>query len=123
MSDRIVFFNNFAEMECSHFRSDYSINNGYGCAHPAQEEIEIVAIPAIGGDFDGDGIDEPGPKCLEIEGKCFSFSCPLGYSMYPSESPEDARRMRQAGLNPEHCSDDTWMLLIDWTVPTTIRDI
>jgi hypothetical protein len=81
--DRLVVFDGFAERECPWFCMGYSTNNGYGCAHPSQEEVEIVAVSAVGGNFDNDGAEEPGPKCLVLEGRCFSFSCPLGYQLHP----------------------------------------
>lgn len=112
MESRIVAFDDFAERECPWFRPDYSANNGYGCAHPAQEDVVIVAVPAAGGDFDNDGADEPGPKCLVSEGRCYSFSCPLGYELNPESEPKDAELMEAHGFTPEHCSDGTWMELV-----------
>lgn len=44
--------------KCGHFNSETNVNNGYGCNHPEQEEKEK--------DWDGN-----------IQGKCYSFSCPL----------------------------------------------
>lgn len=38
---------------------DSVTNNGYGCAHPEQEEVE------------------------GLEGRCFSFSCPIAYAVDP----------------------------------------
>jgi hypothetical protein len=112
VASRIVSFNDFADRECPWFRPDYSTNNGYGCTHPSQEDVEIVAVPAIGGDFWRDGADETGPTCLVPEGRCFSFSCPLGYELYPESEPKDAELMKAHGFNPEDCSDGFWMELV-----------
>lgn len=111
MVDRVVPFDIFAAKECPWFRPYYSTNNGYGCAHPAQEETELVAIPAIGEDFSNDGVDEPGPTCLVEEGRCFRFSCPLGYELSPEDEPADAAVLKAHGFNPKHCSNGYWMLI------------
>lgn len=49
---------------CGHFynaytKKDICVNNGYNCSHPDQEEFETVEGQKIG--------------------KCFAWSCPLGY--------------------------------------------
>lgn len=71
MDDRIMILelNHFANL-CGHFfnvcRTDPelpSINNGYNCAHPGQEETV--------------------EKCGKVIGCCYGWSCPLGYP--PSE--------------------------------------
>lgn len=41
--------------ECPYFNGNTNINNGYGCNHEAQKEKE------------------------NKQGKCFCWSCPLGY--------------------------------------------
>ena len=62
MALKIEAFDNVAN-GCNHFynayiQKDVTINNGYNCSHPAQEEFETVNNEKIG--------------------KCYCFSCPLG---------------------------------------------
>jgi protein gp37 len=47
--------------ECGYFDASSSVNNGYGCTHPEQEERENGC------------------------GKCFDFSCPIASRLEPSE--------------------------------------
>jgi protein gp37 len=47
--------------ECGYFDNSSSVNNGYGCTHPEQEERENGC------------------------GKCFDFSCPIASRLEPSE--------------------------------------
>jgi hypothetical protein len=85
---------------CGYFTSRTTVNNGYGCRHPKQQDIE-------------DEYQEPGkpppvpPKC----GRCFSFTCPLGLELHPSEEPEDAEEFRARGMDPTSMSDGEWMLV------------
>ncbi len=85
---------------CGYFTSDTTVNNGYGCRHPEQEDI-------------ADEYAEPGkpppspPKC----GRCFPFTCPLGSELNPSEEPEDAEEFRNLDMDPEDYSDGEWMLV------------
>jgi hypothetical protein len=63
MSRKIMRINSFAN-QCGYFYNAYiekeiTINNGYNCSHPEQEEIETVNGQKIG--------------------SCHCFSCPLGY--------------------------------------------
>lgn len=58
MKRKVVGFDEFA-YACPYFNNDTNVNNGYGCDHPKQEEIEL----------DDDGKEK---------GKCYCFSCPLG---------------------------------------------
>ena len=63
MTRKIERINDFAN-RCGHFYNAYiekniSINNGYNCNHPMQEETETVNGQEIG--------------------KCYCWSCPLGY--------------------------------------------
>ncbi len=44
---------------CGYFTSNTSVNNGYGCKHKDQEEIDTCSY-----------INKP-------HGKCYSWSCPL----------------------------------------------
>lgn len=96
-----VSFDDFAERECWWFNSFASVNNGYGCDHPAQQETDIAA----------QGDDEQ--QCLVKQGKCYSWSCPLGYEVNPTSNPADAERLRQAGLDPDHFEDGALLLLVD----------
>ena len=56
---KVVSFDEFAHV-CPYFTGACSVNNGYGCTHPKQEET----------DFDRELSRE--------HGKCYDFSCPLG---------------------------------------------
>lgn len=97
--NEIVVFDDFAERSCQFFRTEYTVNNGYGCAHPDQQETELVAV------------GDPGRQCLIREGKCYSFSCPLGAALSPSSEPEDAVLMRQYGWDPDDFGDEVAFLL------------
>ena len=55
---KAVYFDSYVE-KCPYFTGETNVNNGYGCNHPNQEEKEI----------------ENDKK----QGKCFCFSCPMGY--------------------------------------------
>jgi hypothetical protein len=63
MAKKIMRINTLAN-HCGYFynayiENDISVNNGYNCNHPEQEEIETIYGQKIGG--------------------CHCFSCPLGY--------------------------------------------
>lgn len=58
MKRKVAVFDDFA-YACHYFTSDTSVNNGYGCNHPEQEESDP---------------DDSGKE----QGKCYCFSCPLG---------------------------------------------
>lgn len=51
-----IHINDFAN-KCGHFNGKTFVNNGYGCLHPEQQELE------------------------EGNGCCFAFSCPLATNM------------------------------------------
>lgn len=61
MKRKAVIFDDFAHV-CPYSTAQYDVNNGYGCKHPDQEET----------DPDKDGIER---------GKCYCWSCPLGYEL------------------------------------------
>ena len=85
---------------CGYFTSDTTVNNGYGCRHPGQEDVE-------------EEYHEPGkpPHDLPTCGRCFTFTCPLGAELNPSEDEEDAAAFRARGLDPASLSDGEWMLV------------
>jgi hypothetical protein len=56
---------------------------------------------------------EPGepPPVPPTCGRCFAFTCPLGYDLTPSQYAQDAKEFRKRGMNPEEFSDGEWMLV------------
>jgi hypothetical protein len=90
--------------ECGWFTSNTDVNNHYGCLHPEQEDVEEE-------DEEHNhrrGIHGPPPfHC----GRCFTFTCPLGAELNPSEEPEDAEEFRKHGDDPAQFSDGEWMLV------------
>jgi hypothetical protein len=50
---------------CGYFTSETCVNSGYGCNHPDQEMTRELK-------------DEDGR--MHVQGCCYSFSCPLGWS-------------------------------------------
>lgn len=89
MNRKVAVFDDFA-YACPYYTSECSVNNGYGCTHPEQDET----------DFDR----ELGRE----HGKCYCFSCPIGYA--PDE--ED-------WINPEIDWDGTTLgdILVDGRWP------
>lgn len=81
--------------ECGWFVWDARTNNGYGCAHPKQEERDL----------------ETG------EGRCFDFSCPVACCLGGADSLVDdpsAEALRAHGFDEsdveEMCApDSSWM--------------
>ena len=59
---KVVSFEWFA-YACPYYTSEHDINNWYGCEHPLQEETE------------------PDCKYGIVRGKCYCFSCPLGFTI------------------------------------------
>jgi hypothetical protein len=98
----VIHIDNLVE-ECGYSTSRTTVNNGYGCRHPEQEDVEEE-------DLDGlreMGVQGPSPfKC----GRCFTFTCPLGAELNPSQE-EDAETMRECGEDPDSMSDGVWMLV------------
>lgn len=89
--------------ECGYFASDTTVNNGYGCLHPEQEDQEEEEEEDR---QDGARDGEP-RKC----GRCFSFTCPLGSELNPGQDPDDRKEFRKHGMNPASFSDGEWMLV------------
>jgi uncharacterized protein YfaQ (DUF2300 family) len=86
MARKIEHLNVFAN-RCGYFynaylEKDVSINNGYNCNHPDQEEIETT---------------EDGEKI----GRCFCWSCPLGYE--PDEEDFQNPEIDNQGYTYEKC--------------------
>lgn len=63
---------------CGYATSETDANNGYGCNHPAQEEVEYLWKDEDGYTHRGYENDKTRPKTKQ--GKCYSFSCPLAQS-------------------------------------------
>lgn len=68
------YFDDFVSA-CQYFNGNTDVNNGYGCNHPEQQETEK-------------GI-----------GKCFCFSCPLGY-------PADEESLDEKDIDWDGCKPD-----------------
>lgn len=85
---------------CGYFTSDTTVNSGYGCRHPDQEDVEEEYQEP------GEPVRDP-PTC----GRCFAFTCPLGAELNPSEDEEDTAEFRKRGLDPASFSDGEWMLV------------
>ena len=84
---------------CGYFTSDTTVNNGYGCRHPKQEDVEDEYVEP----------GEPAPKEPRC-GRCFTFTCPIAAAMDPNE-PADAEEFRRHGLNPDDHTQTNWMLV------------
>lgn len=90
--------------ECGWFTSETTVNNGYGCRHPGQEDLEEEHLETLR----HRGVQGPPPfRC----GRCFAFTCPIATELNPSEDPEDAEEVRAAGMDPASTSDGEWMLV------------
>lgn len=85
---------------CGYFTSDTTVNNGYGCRHPEQEDVEDERVEPRRPPRDP-------PKC----GRCFAFTCPLGSELNPSEEEEDRAEFTARGMDPASFSDGEWMLV------------
>jgi hypothetical protein len=96
----IIHIDNLTE-ECGYFTSRTTVNSGYGCRHPEQEDVEKEHMESL----KAMKIDGP-PTC----GRCFTFTCPLGAELNPSQE-EDAETMRELGEDPDAMSDGRWMLV------------
>ena len=75
-------FDNFVS-ECPYFNGNADVNNGYGCEHKAQKEVE------------------------NGQGKCYCWSCPCGY---PADEESD---ITWEGGKPEEGSmeEDSYIIL------------
>ncbi len=67
---------------CGYFNPNATVNNGYGCNHPKQEDVE-------------DG-----------EGRCFTFSCPIASQLEPSSNDPGQAADDSALLRDEGWSED-----------------
>lgn len=81
MTGRILYLDQLTQ-ECGYFNPRANVNNGYGCRHPRQEDVE-------------DG-----------EGRCFTFSCPIASQLDPSsndpgQADGDAELLRSAGWDDD----------------------
>ncbi|QNB45435.1 hypothetical protein BR63_03340 [Thermanaerosceptrum fracticalcis] len=82
MGWKVASFDDFA-YACHYFTSKYSVNNGYCCTHPMQEEVEN----------DENGIQR---------GMCFCWSCPLGIE--PDEEDFCNPDVDWNGITREDCT-------------------
>lgn len=77
MKETIIYFDNLWTHDfCGYFNSDTDLNNGYGCDHPENEEKEYCDI------------------MKREQGKCYTFSCPIAYSI-TMDNDEDVEIMRK----------------------------
>lgn len=86
--------------ECGWFQGGTEANNGYGCSHPCQEER------------DGE----------TNQGCCFAFSCPLAWRLHPDQEEEDAKLMKEQGLDPEDDDGSYLCLMTDLPDPEKPHD-
>lgn len=82
---------------CGYFTARTTVNNGYGCRHPEQQDVEDERGPV-----------PPRPATC---GRCFAFTCPLGSELSPSEDPEDRQEFIDRDMDPADFSDGEWMLV------------
>lgn len=83
---KMVQFDSFVS-SCKFFTSEFSVNNGYGCTHPKQEET----------DKDEEGIER---------GKCYCHSCPFG--LEADKEDVDNPDIDWGDIDPrEECFSDT----------------
>lgn len=85
---------------CGFFTTNTSVNNGYGCLHPEQEDIEPEELDPE----EMDGVERK--TC----GRCYDVTCPIANSMNPRD-PDDAEEFRACGMNPADYSAGSWMLV------------
>lgn len=79
-------FDNFVS-ECPYFNGKADVNNGYGCEHKAQKEVE------------------------NGQGKCYCWSCPCGYPA--DEESLQENDITWEGGKPEEGSmeEDSYIIL------------
>lgn len=70
---------------CGYFNPNATTNNGYGCRHPKQDDVEAG------------------------EGRCFTFSCPIATQVEPSsndpeQATDDACLLRSHGWSDDDIS-------------------
>lgn len=86
--------------ECGHFTSRTTVNSGYGCRHPEQQDV----VP----EFVAPGAATPKkPRC----GRCLAFTCPIAAHFAPLDEPEDEAECVRLGLDPADYDGDGWMLV------------
>lgn len=83
--------------ECGWFDSKTTVNNGYGCRHPDQKDVEK--------EHQEPGEPPPHPPTC---GRCFTFTCPIASSLDPSD-PDDAEVFRENGCDPANHSEGEWL--------------
>jgi len=76
---------------CGYFINGAEVNNGYGCNHPKQEEVDTI-----------NGKEH---------GKCFSYSCPIAIALRPNEYKEDRKYFDKDEW--KQLSDGDWLLIHD----------
>jgi hypothetical protein len=87
---------------CGYFNGAVSVNNGYGCNHPDQEETDIDR--------------ETGKE----QGKCYCHSCPIAYQAdYEDMQNLDAELAEEYKNDIDMCNnlDTEWMVYDDGEMP------
>lgn len=77
----------FFVSKCKHFNGNTDANNGYGCTHPEQEENE------------------------NGEGKCYCWSCPLGYPADEESLAENDIEWVDGRPELDSMEDDSYIIL------------
>lgn len=77
----------FFVSKCPYFNGNTDVNNGYGCTHPEQKEND-------------DG-----------EGKCYCWSCPLGYPADEESLGEDDIEWVDGRPVPDSMEEDSYIIL------------
>lgn len=85
---------------CGYFTSRTTVNNGYGCRHPEQEDVEDEYVAP----------GAPAPKEAKC-GRCLACTCPIAAQFCPRDNPEDKAECAELDLNPVDFDDDHWMLV------------
>lgn len=81
-------FDNFVS-ECPYFNGNSDVNNGYGCNHENQEEID------------------------NGQGKCYCWSCPLGYPADEESLEEDDIEWEDGKPEVDEMEEDSYIILND----------
>lgn len=88
--------------KCGYFNPEASVNNGYGCDHPDQEET----------DFDD--------ELQREQGKCYGHSCPIAYEADYEDmqklDPDLADEYKNDVL-PDGTIESDWMVYDDEEPP------
>ena len=89
---------------CGFFTSEYPVNNYYGCKHKECSESEAGFKKDNEFYVLSDNLEiSKGRKIIRL-GKCYSFSCPLGFVA----EKEDFIRFKE---DPEYMTVGEWMII------------